>query len=161
MNQYKIYFSIIFLLASLTSIGQIPEGHFLDADDTAEKGYKLKPFIQEKEGIYHYAVLDELPFENNCSNELNQKEKIECSENTLNILITDNWGKPGFFKSSSYVYITIDENGKAVDIKVKSYPHHDEIEPMYIDAIERIEFKPAKYKGNAVKTRLWTAFDYE
>ena len=157
----KFIVLVSFFLIPLISVAQIPKGHFLDADDNAEKGYKLKPFIQEKEGIYHYAILTELPFENNCSINLSQEEQIKCSEETLNQLIIDNWGEPGYFKSSSYVYLTINEKGEPIDIKIKSYPHEDEIEPMYVSAIKRIKFKPAKYKGKIVKSRLWAKFEYE
>ncbi|WP_299766581.1 hypothetical protein [uncultured Dokdonia sp.] len=159
MNRHYILIFIFFV--PLMVIGQIPDGYFLDADDSVEKGYKLKPFKQKKEGIYHYAILSELPFDNNCSDTLTKEEKIKCAEDTLNELIIDHWGEPGFFKSDSYVYITIDEKGVPTDINVKSRPHHDEIELMFLDAISRVQFKPAKYKGKVVKARLWAKFEMQ
>ncbi|TXD81152.1 hypothetical protein ESY86_19180 [Subsaximicrobium wynnwilliamsii] len=64
----------LLLLIPILAIGQIPKGHFLDADDSTESGYKSKPFIQDKEGIYHYAVLTALPFDNDCASGLSEEK---------------------------------------------------------------------------------------
>jgi hypothetical protein len=148
-------------LIPIFAIGQIPKGHFLDADDLAEKGYKIKPFKQKKEGIYHYAILTELPFENNCGKELSEKEQIKCSEKHLNELISAELNSETDYKGNVYVYLTVTENAEIVDIKVKSYPQSDEIDRLFEEATKKIEVRPGKYKKKTVKSRLWTSFKFE
>ncbi len=125
MNKFKLNFFTILLLIPVFAIGQIPKGHFLDADDSAEKGYKLKPFKQKKEGIYHYAILTELPFENDCESGISQKEQIACAEKNLNGLIREKLNSETDFKGNVYIYLTVTEKVKIMDIKVKSYPQSD------------------------------------
>ena len=57
MSKKLLKLLFIIFLIPIYSIGQIPKGHFVDADNTTKNGYKLKPFKQEKEGIFHYAIL--------------------------------------------------------------------------------------------------------
>jgi hypothetical protein len=161
MNKTKLNILTFLLLLPVLAIGQIPKGHFLDADDSAEKGYKVKPFKQKKEGIYHYAILTELPFENDCDNGLSEKEQIDCSENKLNELISEKLTSGIKFKGSVYVYLTVTENSEIQNIKVKSYPQTDEIDKLFKEATEKIEVRPGKYKRKTVKSRLWTSFKYE
>jgi len=143
------------------AIGQIPKGHFLDADDSAEKGYKLKPFKQKKEGIYHYAILTELPFENDCENGISEKEQISCAEKNLNELIGEKLNSEIEYKGNVYVYLTVTEKAKITDIKVKSYPQSDEIDKIIKQATEQIKVRPAKFKKKVVKSRLWTKLEFE
>ena len=143
------------------AIGQIPKGHFLDADDSAEKGYKLKPFKQKKKGIYHYAILTELPFENDCENGVSEKEQIACAEKNLNGLISEKLNSETEFKGNVYVYLTVTEKAEIIDIKVKSYPQSDEIDKIVKQATEQIKVRPAKYKKKVVKSRLWTKLEFE
>ena len=149
------------MLTPFFAIGQIPKGHFLDADDSAEKGYKVKPYKQKKEGIYHYAVLTELPFENNCGNELLEKEQINCSEEKLNELINKELTSKIEFKGSIYVYLTVTENAEVHNIKVKSYPQTTDVELLFEKATQKIKVKPGKYKNKTVKSRLWTSFNFK
>jgi hypothetical protein len=142
------------------AIGQIPKGHFLDADDSAEKGYKLKPFKQKKEGIYHYAILTELPFENECESGISEKEQIACAEKNLNGLISEKLNSKSEFKGNVYVYLTVTEKAEIIDIKVKSYPQSDEIDKIVKQATEQIKVRPAKYKKKVVKSRLWTKLEF-
>jgi hypothetical protein len=142
------------------AIGQIPKGHFLDADDSAEKGYKLKPFKQKKEGIYHYAILTELPFENDCESGISEKEQIACAEKILNGLISEKLNSEMEFKGNVYVYLTVTEKAEITDIKVKSYPQSDEIDKIIMQATEQIKVRPAKYKKKLVKSRLWTKLEF-
>ncbi len=143
------------------AIGQIPKGHFLDADDSAEKGYKLKPFKQKKEGIYHYAILTELPFENDCESGISEKEQIACAEKNLNGLISENLNSESKYKGNVYIYLTVTEKAEIIDIKVKSYPQSNEIDMIIKKATEQINVRPAKYKKKVVKSRLWTKLEFE
>jgi hypothetical protein len=161
MKIFKLTFLTILLLIPIFSFGQIPKGHFLDADDSAEKGYKLKPFKQKKEGIYHYAILTELPFENNCGKRISEKEQITCSEKTLRSLISEKLSTKTEFKGSVYVYLTITEKSEIIDIKIKSYPQTDKIDILIKEATEKINVKAGKYKRETVKSRLWTSFKFE
>src|SRR5690606_21557211 len=137
-----------------------PKGHFLDADKTAEKGYKLKPFKQEKEGIYHYAVLTELPFENDCESGLSEKEQIACSEKNLRNFIYPKLSSEVNFKGNVYVYLTITENAQITDITVNSYPNSESTNNIIEEAIKTIVFKPGKFEDEIVKSRLWTSFTF-
>ncbi|MEE3999304.1 hypothetical protein V1T75_03050 [Tenacibaculum sp. FZY0031] len=161
MKKNKWNILTFLMLLPVFAIGQIPKGHFLDADDSAEKGYKVKPYKQKKEGIYHYAILTELPFENDCKKDLSEKERIDCSENRLNELINEKLSFEIEFKGSVYVYLTVTENAEIQNIKVKSYPQTNEIDNLFREAIEKIEVIPGKYKKKVVKSRLWTSFEYE
>lgn len=160
MNKYKLIFLTILLLIPIFAIGQIPKGHFLDADDSADKGYKLKPFKQKKKGIYHYAILSELPFENDCESGISEKKQIACAERNLNRLISEKMNSESEFKGNVYVYLTVTEKAKIIDIKVKSYPQSDEIDKLIKEATEKINVKPGKYKRKTVKSRLWTSFKF-
>ena len=142
------------------TIGQIPKGHFLDADDSAERGYKTKPFIQEKEGIYHYSVLTELPFDNKCANEISEKEQIACSEKNLRELIHQKLNSENDFKGNVYVYLTVTKNEEITDITVSSYPKSELINNLIKEATESIEVKAGKYKDEIVTSRLWTSFTF-
>lgn len=160
MKKYTLTILIILLLIPMFSIGQIPKGHFLDADDTAEKGYIVKSFKQEKEGIYHYAVLTELPFENDCESGLSEKEQITCSERNLRNFMYPKLSSEINFKGNIYVYLTVTEDAKIIDIHVSSYPNSDSTITLVKKAIETVKFKPAKYKNKIVKSRLWTSFTF-
>ena len=142
------------------SIGQIPKGHFLDADDTAEKGYKLKPFKQEAEGIYHYAVLTELPFANNCANGLSEKEQITCSEQNLRKLIYQNLSFVNDYKGNVYVYLTVTKEKEITNITVNSYPKSESLNNSITESIKAIEAKEGKYNDEIVTSRLWTSFTF-
>jgi uncharacterized protein (UPF0305 family) len=141
-------------------IGQIPKGHFLDADDSAERGYKTKPFIQEKEGIYHYSVLTELPFDNDCANGLTEKEQIACSEKCLRKLIYKKLNSKNDFKGNVYVYLTVTKNEQIRDITVSSYPKSKLINNLIKEVTETIEVKAGKYNDEIVTSRLWTSFTF-
>ena len=143
------------------AIGQIPKRHFLDADDSVEKGYKLKPFKQKKEGIYHYAILTELPFENDCESGISEKEQISCAEKNLNGLISEKLNFETEYKGNVYVYLTVTGKAEIIDIKVKSYPQSDEIDKIVKQATKQIKVRPAKYKKKVVKSRLWTKLEFD
>ncbi|MCG7503313.1 hypothetical protein MHM83_15705 [Tenacibaculum sp. Mcav3-52] len=161
MKKNQLNILTFLLLLPVFAIGQIPKGHFLDADDSTKKGYKVKPFKQKKEGIYHYAILTELPFENDCEKDLSKKEQIDCSENRLNELINEKLTSEIEFKGSVYIYLTVTENAEIQNIKVKSYPQTNEIDKLFTEAIKKIDVRPGKYKKKTVKSRLWTSFKYE
>ncbi|WP_416441740.1 hypothetical protein ACH3O9_14700 [Leeuwenhoekiella sp. A16] len=116
MKKHKLNILTFLLLIPIFAVGQIPKEHFLDADDSAEKGYKLKPFKQKKEGIYHNAILTELPFENDCSKGLSEKQQIKCSEKNLNRLISEKLTSEIEFKGSVYIYLTVTENAEIPEL---------------------------------------------
>ena len=149
----------IFILIPFFAIGQIPKGHFIDADSSAPKGMKMKPFIQKEDGIYHYAVLTELPFENDCAGLTNEREKIQCSERNLRKLIFQNLNDINF-SGSVYSYLTVTKNSKIVDISVHSYPNSEETNNKIKEGIEKLHVKTGKYDGQAVISRLWTSFSF-
>lgn len=132
----------------------------MDADKTAERGYKVKPFKQEKEGIYHYAVLTELPFENDCGSGLSEKEQIACSEKNLRNFIYPKLSSEIKFKGNVYVYLTITEDAQATDVAVSSYPNSESTNNLIKQALNSINFKPGKFENKIVKSRLWTSFTF-
>ncbi|WP_308992503.1 hypothetical protein QLS71_013835 [Mariniflexile litorale] len=160
MKKYKLNILAFLLLVPIFAIGQIPKGHFLDADKTAERGYKVKPFKQEKEGIYHYAVLTELPFENDCDSGLSEKEQIACSEKNLRNFIYPKLTSEINFKGNIYAYLTITEDAQITDITVSSYPNSESTNNLIKEAIKTVEFKPGKFENEIVKSRLWTSFTF-
>ena len=160
MKKYKLNILTFLLLIPIFAIGQIPKGHFLDADKTAERGYKAKPFKQEKEGIYHYAVLTELPFENDCDSGLSEKEQIACSEKNLRNFIYPKLSSDIKFKGNVYVYLTVTEDSKVTDVTVSSYPNSESTKNLIKEALNSIEFRPGKFENEIVKSRLWTSFTF-
>ncbi len=160
MKKNKLNILTILLLIPFIGIGQIPKGHFLDADKTAEKGYKVKPFKQEKEGIYHYAVLTELPFENDCDSGLSEKEQIACSEQILRNFIYPKLPSEIEFKGNVYAYLTVNENSEVKNVTVNSYPKSEPTNDIIIKAINSIKFKPGKFNDKIVQSRLWTSFTF-
>ncbi len=161
MNRIKQIVVLIFVLTPTLIFGQIPKGHFLDADSTGEKGAKIKPFIQKEKGIYHYAVLSQLPFENNCSKRLSEKKKINCSEDALSELIRRNIKSNSDYKGRVYVYLTVTEKSEITDVDVTSYPESIETNLIVKNATESLNVRPAEYKSKIVKARLWTFLVFE
>jgi hypothetical protein len=160
MKKYKLNILTFLLLVPIFALGQIPKGHFLDADKTAERGYKAKPFKQDKEGIYHYAVLTELPFENDCDSGLSEKEQIACSEENLRNFIYPKLSSEIKFKGNVYVYLTVTEDSKVTDVTVSSYPNSESTNNLIKEALNSIEFRPGKFENEIVKSRLWTSFTF-
>ncbi|AXO79233.1 hypothetical protein DZC78_02170 [Olleya aquimaris] len=160
MKKNKLNILTFLLIIPFIGIGQIPKGHFLDADKTAERGYKVKPFKQEKEGIYHYAVLTELPFENDCDSGLSEKEQIACSEQNLRNFIYPKLPSEIEFKGNVYVYLTVTENSEVKNVTVNSYPKSEPTNEIIKEAINSIEFRPGKFNDKVVKSRLWTSFTF-
>jgi hypothetical protein len=156
-----IYILAILLFLPLISIGQIPKDHFLDADETGENGYKIKPFIQKEKGIYHYNVLSELPFENNCDGYIHKENELNCSEMTLGILVGQQIKENTRYQGVSNIYLTVTERGEIIDIDIKSYPPSEQIDRILTKAVNKVSFKPAKYKRKTVKSRLWTKIDFK
>jgi len=159
MNKYKFTFLILLLLIPIFSIGQIPKGHFIDADSSAPRGMKMKPFIQKENGVYHYAVLTELPFTNNCNGLTKEREKIQCSERNLRKLIFENLDKINF-SGSVYAYLTVTKSSEIIDISVRSYPNSEETNKKIKEGIEKLDVKTGKYDGKEVISRLWTSFSF-
>ncbi|MCF7567275.1 hypothetical protein L3X37_02700 [Sabulilitoribacter arenilitoris] len=160
MNKRNLNFLITLLLVPIITIGQIPKGHFIDADKATEKGYVVKPFKQEKEGIYHYAVLTELPFENDCTNRLSEKEQIACAEKKLRKLIYEKLTSENTFKGNVYVYLSVTKDAEITDVSINSYPKSKEIEELIKEAISKIEIKAGKFNNEIVISRLWTSFTF-
>ena len=142
------------------TIGQVPNGNSLNEEDSVERGYKSKPFIQEEEEIYHYAVLTELPFVNDCANGLSEKAQISCSENNLRKLIYQKLNSENDFKGNVYVYLTVTKNAEITNIAVSSYPKSELINNLIKEATESIEVKAGKYNDEIVTSRLWTSFTF-
>ncbi|TMU50758.1 hypothetical protein [Flagellimonas algicola] len=51
MIRNRTKFLVVLLLIPLISMGQIPDGQFIDADKSASKVAKIKPFIQKDMGF--------------------------------------------------------------------------------------------------------------
>nr|WP_299167138.1 hypothetical protein [uncultured Allomuricauda sp.] len=149
------------MLISLKCHGQIPEGHFLDSDNSTTTGYKIKPFIQVEKNIYHYAVLTELPFDNDCGSNLEQKEWITCSEQNLANLIFSKLHPDVRYKGVIYVYLTVSEQLEKNNVHVESYPESADINEEIKKLVEKLEVKTAKYGNLDVKARLWTRIELE
>lgn len=160
MKTHNRIFFILVLFIPCLLIGQIPEGHFLDADKSAKNGYKLKPYKQEQKGIYHYAILSELPFENNCSSELSEKEQTACSEKQLRQLIYSKLSSQIKFKGNIYVYLTVTTDVQLTDITVSSHPNSKTANTLIENAIKNINFKPGKFNDKTVSSRLWTSLTF-
>ncbi|WP_138432901.1 energy transducer TonB [Winogradskyella algicola] len=160
MNKYQLNILALIFLVPIFASGQIPKDHFIDADDSVERGYKVKPFKQEKEGIYHYAVLSELPFENNCDSNLSEKEQIACSEETLRDFIYPKISSEINFKGNVYVYLSVTETSEVTDVTVSSSPNSETINTLVKEALNTIDFKPGKFEDNVVKSRLWTSLTF-
>ncbi|GGG30898.1 hypothetical protein GCM10011344_34800 [Dokdonia pacifica] len=160
MNKYTLRILTLLFLVPTIAIGQIPNGYFLDADDTATSGYKAKPYKQEKEGIYHYAVLTELPFENKCSEGLSEKDQSDCAEASLRNLIYPNIPSELDFKGNVYVYLTVKKDAQIANVTVSSYPTSKTINSYIKEAIEAVTFKPGKFNDKIVTSRLWTSFTF-
>lgn len=159
MKFNKLSLLTLLFLLPIISIGQIPKGHFLDADDSSKTGYKLKPFKQKKKGTYHYAVLTELPFENKCQKGLSEQERIDCSEKQLRELIEEKLPKTIDYKGNINLYLTVTKDSKIKEIKIKTYPKNDEIETLFEEVVKQIKVRPGKYKKKIVDSRLWTYFN--
>jgi|GEM_PF-2515307 len=152
-NKKPRLFTILFLFP-LLAIGQFPKGHFLDADK------KFKPFKQEKENLYHYAVLSELPFENDCQSGLSEEGQSACSKKTLRNLIYDKLEDKSNFKGNVYLYLTVTENAEITDVSIKSSPNSESINSSIEQVINTLDLKPGKYNDRTVNARLWTNFTF-
>ncbi len=151
----------ILLILPMFIVGQIPKDHFLDADDSGEDGYKIKPFIQKDKGIYHYEVLSELPFENKCKGNERIEGQLSCPEWTLGVLVGQEIKERTDYKGVGYVYFTVTEQAEIIDIKIKSNPPSDKIDRILTEAVNRIAVRPGKYKRSIVTSRLWTKIDFK
>jgi hypothetical protein len=160
MNKYKLNILTILLLIPIFSIGQIPKGHFLDADSTEPRGMKIKPFINNEMGIYHYELITKLHFENDCNDITGEREKYQCAERNLRKLIFEKIDGKIEFKGNVYAYLTVTKGTEITDISVRSYPKSEVINQKILEGIEKINVKVGKYKGLEVTTRLWTSFSF-
>ncbi|WP_299158439.1 hypothetical protein [uncultured Tenacibaculum sp.] len=161
IQKKKIFFLIgVLIIIPFSLVGQIPDGHFIDADKSEKKGYKLKPFIQKDKGIYHYAVLTELPFDNKCKKGISQKKQIDCSEKRMSELIIKNIKTKIDYKGDVYVYLTVNSLAKAVNVEIKAYPKSDKINRVVREAVELVKFKPGKYKDKIVDSRIWAVLKF-
>lgn len=160
MNKFKLNALIIALLIPFFAIGQTSKEQFLDADQSTEKGYKVKSLKQEKEEIFHYAVLTELPFKNDCNSNLSEKEQIPCSERNLRNLIYQKLPSELNYEGNVYVYLTVTEAAQVTDVTVRSYPNSESMNDHMEEAVDAVQFRPGKYKNDTVKSRLWTSFTF-
>lgn len=159
MKKYNLNILTFLLFVPIFSIGQIPNGHFIDADSSAPRGKKIKPFIQKEKGIYHYAVLTELPFENDCIEITDEGERIKCSERNLRKLIFEKLEDIDF-RGRVYAYLTIDNNQRIKDIYIYSYPKSEKVNERIEEAIKKLDVKSGIYEGQEVTSRLWTSFSF-
>lgn len=141
---------MLILLLPFLGLAQIPKGHFLDSD------LEIKPFMQESEGLYHYAILSELPFENNCPKKQSEKKRIICAEDRLSDLLKKEMTLESDYKGRVYIYLTVNKEAEIEDVNVTSYPNSNEINKIVQSAAENLSVKPARYNGEIVKARLWT-----
>jgi|TARA_R100000093_G_scaffold11358_1_gene7120 hypothetical protein len=140
---------LVFLLP-VFGLAQIPKGHFLDSDG------EIKPFEQESEGIYHYAILSELPFKNNCPKKQSEKKRIICAEDSLSELLQKQLTLETDYKGRVYIYLTVNKNAEIENVDVTSYPNSNEINEAVNTATKNLSVKPAIYNDQIVKARLWT-----
>lgn len=155
MTKDLFSFLALFFLLPFLVFGQIPKGHFLDSDG------QLKSFKQKNENLYHYAVLSELPFTNDCGSGLSEKEQIACSEKNLRGFIYPKISSSEIdFEGNVYVYLTITEDAGITDLMVKSYPNSETTNNLIKEAIKELEFRPGKFDNEIVKSRLWTYFTF-
>jgi hypothetical protein len=152
---------LISLCIPMLLMGQVPEDHFLDADDSGKDGYTIKPFIQEDNGIYHYTVLSELPFENDCDGSETAEDQLTCPEQTLALLVGQQINESTYYQGVVNVYFTVTERGEITNINIKTQPPSLEIEQILTEAVKQIQVRPAKYKQKTVKSRLWTKIDFK
>lgn len=150
----------IVYLVSLLGLGQIPKGHYLDIDPTSDTGYKIKPFIRAGGDLYHYAVLSELPFDNDCGNNEVQKDWIDCSEQNLSSLILDGFPIRPKYSGVVYVYLTVTESLEKSNVYVESYPASEDIVGQVMKIVKGLDVKPAKYGDSVVNARLWTRIEF-
>lgn len=150
MKNYRFNFIILFFIAPILAMGQIPKEHFLDSDG------KVKPFKQPKERLYHYAVISELPFENSCPEDQTEKEKINCAEDSLSELLRERLKLEFDYKGRVYIYLTVNEDAEIYDVNVTSYPNSKQINEQIHEVVKTLPVKPALYQDKIVKSRLWT-----
>mgnify|MGYP003149020352 CR=1 FL=1 len=150
MDTFKLKFLMLVLLLPVFGLAQIPKGHFLDSDG------EIKPFKQESKGLYHYAILSELPFENNCQKKQSEKKRIICAEDSLSDLLQKQLTLETDYKGRVYIYLTVNKNAEIEDVHITSYPNSNEINKAVNSATKNLAVKPAIYNDQIVKARLWT-----
>lgn len=150
MDIFKLKFLTVILLLPVFGLAQIPKGHFLDSDG------EIKPFIQERKGLYHYAILSELPFENNCPKKQSEKKRITCAEDRLSDLLRKQMALKSDYKGRVYIYLTVSREAEIEDVHVTSYPKSNEMNEIAQSATKNLSVRPARYNGEIVKARLWT-----
>ena len=150
MDIFKLKFVMLILLLPVFGLAQIPNGYFLDSDG------EIKPFKQEGKGLYHYAILSELPFENNCPKKQSEKKRIICAEDGLSDLLRKQLNPKSDYKGRVYVYLTVTEEAEIENVHITSYPNSNEINEAVNTATKNLSVKPAIYNDQIVKARLWT-----
>ncbi len=120
----------------------------------------ISPMIQKDKALYHYSKLTTLPFENDCSPELNEKERAACAESHLRKMIFENLDLFRDFKGSAYVYLTVTTEGEITDIAAVNYPKIYDHSDDFINAVQKIKVRPGTVDGVIVNTRLWTSFSF-
>ncbi|MGH1388462.1 hypothetical protein [Kordia sp.] len=154
MNTHTFRLLLITIMIPFIAIGQ----QFLDVNDKNEGS--VKPMIQKDKALYHYSKLTTLPFENDCSPELSEKELAKCAESHLRKMIFKNLDLSRDFKGSAYVYLTVTTEGKITNISATNFPRTYDLSDDFINSVQKLQVKPGTVEGKVVNTRLWTSFSF-
>jgi len=117
---------------------------------------ELKLANKINDDYIHFSIADKIPYENNCSEIKNEKERIICLEKSLRDQILSLIEKKHEYDGEMYVWFTVDKKGKIIDIATKGYPSSTEFENDIKVAITKLNVTKSSYRNRKAKIRCYT-----
>ncbi len=117
---------------------------------------ELKLVKKKNDDYIHFSIADKVPYENNCSEIKNEKERIACLEKSLRDQILSLIKKKHDYNGEMYVWFTVDKKGKIIDIITKGYPSSTEFENDIKIAITKLKVTKSSYRNRKANIRCYT-----
>lgn len=113
--------------------------------------------VKKKSGNeIHFSIADKVPFENDCAEINDEKERVICLEKNLRDQILNLTEKKHEYDGEMYVWFTVDKNGNVIDIATKGYPSSTEFENDIKFAVTKLKLTKSTYKKRKVDVRCYT-----
>jgi len=113
--------------------------------------------VKKKSGNQiHFSIADNAPFENDCAEIKDKKERTQCLEKSLRDQILNLIDKKYEYVGEMYVWFTVGKKGKVTDIATKGYPKAPEFENDIKLAVTKLNLTKSTFKNRKVNVRCYT-----
>ncbi len=113
--------------------------------------------VKKKNGqTVHFTMVDKTPFDSDCDNVSDGKERTRCLEKSLRDQILNLIEKDYEYSGEMYVWFTVDKKGNVSDIATKGYPSAPEFEKDIKKAVTELNLTKSTYQKRKVNVRCYT-----